>query len=115
MRPGIRGRSRSRSRRSSISWSSSERATAEELADLFEAFEVTTTYDKAANRLQISATVPAELVAQKEQSPSPRGASGIGSIAGARLVRGGDGRIAQKYALASQERVGLAAPSTDPR
>ena len=54
-----------------------DQATAEELADLFETFELTSTYDKAANRLLISATVPAELVSQNENPRARKERRGI--------------------------------------
>jgi len=40
------------------------KATPEELADLLDAFDVTTTYDKAEHQLHLAATVPGELVSE---------------------------------------------------
>jgi hypothetical protein len=55
----------------------------EELADIFEAFDVSATYDKPSGRLQLAATVTAELVGEDEKPRVPGKASGNSSIAGA--------------------------------
>jgi hypothetical protein len=44
----------------------------EELADLLGAFDVTATYDKENHRLDLAATVPAELVSEREIPDRPR-------------------------------------------
>ena len=54
-----------------------------ELADLFETFDVTVTYDKPNRRGQLAATITPELVPGQEQTPPPRGRWGKSSIAGA--------------------------------
>jgi hypothetical protein len=59
-------------------------ATPEELADLLGAFDVTATYDKENHRLDLAATVPAELVSERENHRPPKDrASGNSYIAGA--------------------------------
>ena len=44
----------------------------EELAELLETSDVTATYDKAEHRLHLAATVPAELVSEREKPERPR-------------------------------------------
>ena len=43
-----------------------------ELADIFEAFDVTVTYDKPNARLELAATITPELVATKTTAPEGR-------------------------------------------
>ncbi len=54
-----------------------------ELADLFEAFDVTVTYDKPSHALELAATVTAELVPAPETLQPPRRRSQGSDIAGA--------------------------------
>jgi hypothetical protein len=53
------------------------------LADIFDAFDVTATYDKHNRRLELPATVTPELVARHEKNDRPGGRSRICVIAGA--------------------------------
>jgi hypothetical protein len=48
-------------------------ATPEALTDLFEAFGVTATYDKENHRLDLAATVPAELLSETKNPDRPKG------------------------------------------
>jgi hypothetical protein len=57
---------------------------AQALADIFEAFDVSATYDKRGGKLQLAATVTAELVEDKENPERP-GGLGNSYIAGAGL------------------------------
>jgi hypothetical protein len=54
-----------------------------ELADLFDAFDVTVTYDKPSHALELAATVTAELVPAPETLQPPRRRSQGSDIAGA--------------------------------
>jgi hypothetical protein len=47
-----------------------------ELAEIFEAFDVTATYDKPNCRLQLAATVTPELVPEHEKKDRPGGRAG---------------------------------------
>ncbi|ADB53590.1 hypothetical protein [Conexibacter woesei] len=49
----------------------------DKLADLFEAFDVTATYDKTNRQLKLAATVTPELIPEKEK---PRPASPVGEF-----------------------------------
>jgi hypothetical protein len=53
----------------------------EELADIFEAFDVSATYDKRDGKLHLAASVTAELVAKNEKPRAPVEASGNSYIA----------------------------------
>jgi hypothetical protein len=55
----------------------------DELADLFRAFDVKVTFDKANRRLTLAATITPELVPQNEKPRRPEGRSGNSLIAGA--------------------------------
>ncbi len=55
----------------------------EELSDLFDAFDVTVTYDKPTRSLELAATVTAELTTTPEAPRPPRGRSQGSDIAGA--------------------------------
>ncbi len=74
----------------------------EELADLFETFEVTAVYDKPNRTLELAATVTPELVPENENPDrATLGRSGKSSIAGARFVPPSDARILERYRLAA--------------
>jgi hypothetical protein len=55
----------------------------EKQADIFERFDVMAVYDKPNRRLQLAATIAAELAPTPETAPPPRGRWGKSSIAGA--------------------------------
>jgi hypothetical protein len=58
-------------------------AAPDELADLFDAFDVTAIYDKPNQTLELRATVTPELVPEDEKPRPSNTRSGISSIAGA--------------------------------
>ena len=85
-------------------------APAELKRQVFDAFQLTITYDKVERRIEISATIT-EAVAQTLENAKdlPKEVSSVAhrDIAGARFVPRSDGRITQEYSLAA-----LIAPST---
>jgi hypothetical protein len=83
-----------------VSWSTrrGRAAAPDELADLFDAFDVTAIYDKPNQTLELRATVTPELVPEDEKPRPSNTRSGISSIAGERYAPTGDNDVWVEWA-----------------